>query len=110
MSIRTEQVSANLQKILGEIFSRDIEWPTDTMGTISRIEVPGDLKTANIFVSVLPYDRSQDVINFLNNQKKDIQKQMSKKLSMKFSPRLRFQVEHSTEYADRIDRALLDDE
>jgi ribosome-binding factor A len=109
MSIRTEQVESNLQKILGELFIRDVELPQDHLATISRVSVSPDLKTAKVFVSVLPFDSSEEVMAMLKSQKSQIQKEAHEQLSMKFSPVLEFVLDTKQEEASEIEK-LIDEE
>lgn len=107
MSKRTEQVAALLQRLISDIISKDMEIERDALITIARVEVPGDLKTAKVFVSVLPYALSDRVLQQLKRAKGFIQKEMSRDIEMKFSPKLKFEIDHQAEYASRIE-ALLD--
>ena len=106
MSIRTEQVASLLQHIIGEVFSRDIEFPDGVMATISRVEVPADLKTANVFVTALPDDRANDVKAVLNNERKFIQKAVAKEMTMKFTPRLKFLIDHQLEQISKLEELM----
>ena len=109
MSQRTEQVEATLKKILGEIFTRDVEFPEDHLATITRVEVAPDLKNAKVYISVLPYDSGEDVLTMLQGQRSRIQKEAHAHLTMKFSPVFEFILDDQGEKADVIER-LIDQE
>ena len=109
MSKRTEQVSANLQRLLGEIINRDIELPEDHLVTITRVEVTADLQNAKVFVSVLPFDSADEIIRLLQNKQGRIQKELHSQLTMKFSPKLSFLFDQQEEKAAEIER-LIDEE
>ena len=109
MSQRTEQVAAKLKKTLGEIFTRDLELPEDHLVTISRIDVPPDLKTAKVYISILPYDSSEEIMVLLQRKRVMLQQEASKRLEMKFSPVLEFIHDKQPEEASVIER-LIDEE
>lgn len=106
MSQRTEQVEANLQKIIAEIISRDIELPQDHLVTVTRVSIAPDLKNATIFVSILPFDSAQDVLPLLDRQRTMIQQEMAKHVEMKSTPVLRFQLDKTNEEASEMERLI----
>ena len=106
MSIRTEQVASLLQHIIGEIFSRDMEFPDGVMATISRIDVPADLKTANVFVTALPDNRANEVKAVLNKERKYIQKEVAGKMTMKSTPKLKFIIDHQLEKVSKLEELM----
>lgn len=106
MSRRTEQVAEHLHRLIGEVFSRDLEFPDGTLATISEVDVAPDLKHAIVFVSVLPFDRSDDVLAFLVRNKHRVKQAVNKQLTMKFAPDFRFELDARTETASRIEQII----
>jgi len=106
MSRRTEQVAELLHRLIGDAFSRDLEFPDGTLATISEVDVAPDLKHAIVFVSVLPFDRSEDVLAFLVRNKGRIKKEVNKHLTMKFAPDFRFELDARTETASQIEQLI----
>src|SRR3989344_3354364 len=88
MSQRTEQVGSLLTQHINEILLRDLEPPIGCLVTISRTEAAPDLKTAKVFVSVLPEKMSGTALQALRRQAGHIQGILNKKLSLKFVPRI----------------------
>jgi len=109
MSQRTEQVASLIQHILGGIFARDIEWPEGALATLTKVDVPADLKNANVMISVLPFNRWREVMNVLNKNKSMMHKKMSAELKMKFSPKLHFRLDESPEKVAEIEKLLNDE-
>lgn len=109
MSQRLEQVEANLKKIIGEIFTREVEFPQDHLASITNVVVSPDLKHAKIYISVLPFDSSEEVLAMLQSQRSRIQKSAHEQLTMKFSPIFEFFLDDQEEKADEIER-LIDQE
>lgn len=109
MTKRTDQVSANMQRLLGEIINRDIELPEDHLVTVTGIDVNPDLKNAKVHVSVLPFDSRHEIMNLLGAKQGRIQKELHAQLTMKFSPKLTFVLDEKEEKASEIER-LIDEE
>ena len=109
MTKRTEQVSALLQNIIGEVINREVEFPDGILATISRVEVPTDLKTAKVYVSILPFDRSSSTIKRLKRQVGHIQKEVNKQLTMKFFPRIEFFIDNRLEEVAKLETLMEND-
>lgn len=92
--------------LLGDVFSRSLEFPEGTLPTISRVEIPTDLKTANVYVSVLPFSESERVLGYLIRNRSRIQQAVNKGLVMKSSPKLHFQLDTQEEHASKIDQII----
>ncbi|MBI4122125.1 MAG: 30S ribosome-binding factor RbfA [Parcubacteria group bacterium] len=106
MSQRTEQIAETLHRLIGEAFLRDLEFPEGTLATISEVDVAPDMKHAKVFVSVLPFDRTEFVMGFLIRHSKRIQQQINKQLTMKFAPRIHFEADARTEVASTIEQII----
>ncbi len=109
MSQRTEQVASVIKQRLGELISREVELPLDHLATITRVEVTPDLKEANVFISVLPFDSSEEILGLLNEQRGRLQKMLHEDMTMKFSPKLNLLQDTQPEQASEIER-LIDEE
>ncbi len=109
MTRRTEQVAERLHRLVGDAFERELEFPEGVLPTISRVEIEPDLKRANIYITVLPFDRTEEVIGYLVRNRKRIQKEINRELTMKFSPELYFVSDSQTETASQIEQ-LIDEE
>lgn len=106
MSQRTEQVGALLQKEISAIIARDIEPPRDCLITIMRATVSHDLKHATLFVSILPDNKTGSAMSLLERKKGEIQHILNQKLTMKFSPRIHWELDLTTRKYAAIDEAL----
>lgn len=106
MSRRTEQVESLIGHLLGDVFSRSLEFPDGTLATISRVEVPPDLKTANVYISVLPFAESERVMGYLIRNRNRVQKEIAKGMVMKITPKIMFILDDLPEHASQIDRLI----
>ena len=106
MSQRTEQVAEALHRLIAEAFMRELEFPEGTLATISEVIVAPDLKHADVFVTILPFDQTEHVMGFLVRNRKRIQHGLTKHLTMKFSPQIRFVADTRTEIASNIEQII----
>jgi len=106
MSNRILQVNELIQKELGQIILREIEFPKNTLVTITRVETSPDLSQAKVYVSCLPENRSDRMLQVLKRQGYHIQHKLNKRLETKIIPRIRFVKELKTMQAGRIEQIL----
>ena len=104
MSRRTDKVASLLQHEVGDFIHR-LEMPALT--TISKVEVTPDLKWSKIWITILGNEAKQtEVIKILMRSSRDLQKNLKSKMTMKFVPRVKFEVDHGEEYAAKINELL----
>ena len=99
---RLQQVNSTLQKNIGLIISEKIESPFDFLTTITHVECSSDTKEAKIFISVLPFNKAEDALHFLNGQKKEIQRLLGRTIKMQFTPKIQFIIDDTEEFAHKI--------
>ncbi len=74
--------------------------------TIVDVVLSADLKNAKIYVIANSADRNKLFIDELNNKSKLIQKKIALNLTSKFTPKLKFFLDTSFEYSDKINNIL----
>jgi ribosome-binding factor A len=104
MNRRVEKVQALLQKEVGEYLKRQ---ELTALTTISKVEATPDLKHAKVWVTIFGDNRVQEtVFGELNNCLKEMQRELNRKLKMRFVPRISFTVDHAEEYSSHIEDLL----
>ena len=106
MTKRIQRVNQLIKKELGQILLREAEFPKDVLVTITRVETTVDLNEAKIFISSLPENRGEKILEVLNRQIYNIQQKLNKKLKMKFIPKIEFREEKKTKEAGRVEEIL----
>ncbi len=75
--------------------------------TFIKADVAPDLKSANIFYSIINPKYSYEKINIeINKKRKAFKKFMGPQLHIKNIPDLRFYMDESLEYGEKIERLL----
>ena len=74
--------------------------------TIVDVVLSADLKNAKIFVITNSINRNKLFIDELNKKSKLVQKKIALNLTSKFTPKLKFFLDNSFEYSDKINNIL----
>lgn len=106
MSHRVQKVNQLLKKELGRLLLREGDFPRDVLVTITRVESAADLKSARVYVSVIPETKTQRVLQRLNRGLYDLQRKLYERLKMRPVPQLQFVQEEKTREAGRIEELL----
>ena len=106
---RQLRVGEMIKQALGMLFIRD-EAKLPTLSTkeitVTEVRMSPDLKTAKIFVMPLGGREADDVVAMLKEFSFVIRKVLSKKIVMKFLPKLYFVKDDSFDYAEKIENLI----
>ncbi len=108
-SQRQLRVGELLRHALAELFARGgLRDPDlfDTTITVVEVSLGPDLKTATAFVMPLGGGDAHSVVAALNRSKKFIRGQVGRQVFLKHMPDLRFELDKSFDYSDKIDALL----
>ncbi len=106
---RQLRVGEMIKQALGTIFIRDeskIPNLSTREITVTEVRMSQDLKTAKIFVMPLGGKNSDEIIEKLKISSFMIRKVLSKKIIMKFLPKLFFVKDDSFDYAEKIENLI----
>ena len=109
VSQRQLRVGEMIKQALGMIFLRDeAKLPNlETREiTVTEVRMSQDLKVAKVFVLPLGGKNSQEVIDNLKEFSFVIRKVLSKKITMKFLPKILIVKDESFDYAEKIENLL----
>jgi len=105
-SKRIAQVNELIQQELSAIFRREIEFPLSTLVTITHVDTDPDIKTAQVYVSILPAQKYGTVLSTIKKRSPFIQSLLNKKLRMHHVPSLTYEIDAQMRYVDEIDTIL----
>ena len=106
MTQRILKVNELIKQEVGKIILSEINFPADVMVTVIKAEASKDLRYADVFVSVLPFEKKEEVEEILKENIYFMQKILNKKLFMKPLPRIKFKIDDTGEYVGRIDKLI----
>ena len=108
-SQRQLRVGELVKQSLGEIFIRDeakIPSINSKLITVTEVRMTPDLKTARIYVIPLGGADMKETVRTLTDNSHLVRRALSKRLDIKFLPKLRFVEENSFEHAEKIERII----
>lgn len=107
MTRRTRQVGEMLREELSDIIRREVKDPRIGFMSITSVEVPPDLRSARVYVSVLGTDEEREkTLEALRSAAGYIRHILKPRLRMRQIPELEFRDDRSMEYAEQISTAL----
>ena len=106
---RQLRVGEMIKQALGNIFMRgEAKMPNiETSNiTVTEVRMSPDLKTAKAFVLPLGGKNANEVIDELKDFSFIVRKVLSKKITMKFLPKILFVKDESFDYAEKIENLI----
>ena len=108
-SQRQLRVGELVKQSLGQIFLRDeakvVGIETKNI-TVTEVRMSPDLKNAKAYVIPLGGKDAEKAVNILTEFSHNIRKALSKKLDMKFLPKVYFVIDKSFDYAEKIEKLI----
>lgn len=106
MGWRVQRVNELIKREVGKIIFEEIEFPEETLVTVTRVETSPDLRGAKIYISVLPETKIKRILEILNKCTYIIQKKINNLLRMKSVPKIEFRTEEKIREAAKIEELL----
>lgn len=112
VSRRVARVEKEVQIVVSDYINRYLKEELPGLVTIGRVLIPGDLRSAKVFVSLLDPNISTDkamikeMLHILRVNSSEIQTEISHKIQMKYLPKLEFEKDESTEKILLVEKTL----
>ena len=109
VSQRQLRVGEVIKQALSNIFSRgEAKVPNleTSLITVTEVRMSPDLKTAKVYVLPLGGTDSEEKIKILKDFSFLIRKVLSKKVDLKFLPKVYFVKDESFDYAEKIEKLI----
>ena len=105
--LRAQRVTSVIQEYLNEVILREMEFD-GALVTVTEVEVQKDLEYADIFVSVIPDNRGEDVVAKLNDSRQYLRHLLLKKINIKPMPFLRFTLDKGMSRAAELEKTFME--
>ena len=104
---KNEKMNHICQRAISEIIQFELKDPKVGFVTITDVQVTSDNSYAKVFVSFLgKQERAEAGLKALNRSKGFIRSALAKRLSIRKTPELIFQLDNSLEQGNKIERIL----
>ena len=108
-SQRQLRVGELVKQNIGELFIRNeakIPFLNSKLITVTEVRMTPDLKTARVYVIPLGGIDTKEIVKILTEYSHLVRKALSKRLDVKFLPKLTFVEDNSFEYAEKIEKII----
>ncbi|MDB2353553.1 30S ribosome-binding factor RbfA [Candidatus Pelagibacter bacterium] len=108
-SQRQLRVGELVKQNLGELFIRNeakIPSFNSKLITVTEVRMTPDLKTARVYVIPLGGIETKETVRILTQNSHLVRRALSKRLDIKFLPKLTFIEDNSFEYAEKIEKII----
>ena|SRR5579864_7376637 len=104
MSIRTERVAGEIQKILSTLFQRDFSHLTSGMLTVTMVRMSPDLRSCRVYLSIIGSSvDNENVLKSIKAEAPRIRSAMGRSLRLRNTPELFFYLDDTQEEVSRIE-------
>ena len=103
------RVGELIKQNLGELFIRnEAKIPTinSKLVTVTEVRMTPDLKTIRVYVIPLGGIETKETVRILTENSHLVRRALSKRLHIKFLPKLTFVEDNSFEYAEKIEKRI----
>lgn len=110
-SVRVLKVGERVRHILSELLARGEvhdEIVSATTISVTEVRMTPDLRNATAYVKPLLGSDEDEVIKALRQNTAYLQREVAKRLGLKFAPKLNFRSDESFDEAERIETLLRD--
>lgn len=105
---RQNKIARLLQKELSLIFQAQTRQMRGTMVSVTRVKVSPDLGICTAHLSVFPSEKGEEILNNIRNNDKQVRYELGTRVrnQLRIIPELRFFLDDSLDYIERIDELL----
>ena len=105
---RQNKISRLLQKELSEIFLLQTKAMPGGLVSVSAVRISPDMSIARVYLSVFPSEKAEEIVKNVNDNMKTIRYELGTRVrhQLRIIPELKFFVDDSLDYIEKIDSLL----
>ena len=105
---RQNKIARLLQKELSVIFQEQTRSLHGVMVSMTRVKISPDLSICTAYLSIFPSEKGEEMISNITRNEKQIRYELGTRVryQLRIIPDLRFFIDDSLEYIERIDELL----
>lgn len=106
---RFERINEELKKEISNIINYELNNPNVTgLISVTKAKITPDLKYAKVYVSILNSKSIKETLAGLKKSSGYIRTEIAKRINLRITPELIFELDDSIEYGAKIDSILKD--
>ncbi|HNZ73199.1 MAG TPA: 30S ribosome-binding factor RbfA [bacterium] len=106
MPDRMVRVNELIGQQLGLIINEEVEFPLNTIVTITAVSVSKDLHWAKVLVSVIPKEQKRVALKILAAEAINLQKILNERVVLRRVPKLQFSLDETQDRVGAINELL----
>ena len=105
---RQNRISRLLQKELAAIFQSQTSLMNGVLVSVTRVRISPDLSICTAYLSIFPSEKGEEIIKNISANEKTIRYELGTRVrnQLRIIPELRFFIDDSLDYIERIDELL----
>ena len=105
---RQARISRLLQKELADIFQSQTRMMRGVLVSVTRVKISPDLSICTAYLSVFPSDKGEELLENIRGNEKSVRYEFGTRVrnQLRIIPELRFFLDDSLDYLEKIDGLL----
>lgn len=104
---RLGRIDEEYRREISQIISYDLKNPNVTgLISVTKVKVTNDLKYAKVYVSILNSKNIKETLAGLKKSAGFIRSELARRINLRNTPEIIFELDDSMEYGERIDTIL----
>ena len=106
-SNRMDKINEELKKELSVIIDNNLKNPHITgMISVTKVKTSPDLRYARVYISLLNCINVKETLDGLKSASGFMRTELARRVNLRYTPELRFEIDDSMEYGARIENIL----
>lgn len=105
---RQNRIARLLQKELSTIFQSQTRMMHGVMVSVTRVRISPDLSICTAYLSIFPSEKAEELLANIQRNEKSVRYELGRRIrnQVRIIPELRFFIDDSLDYLERIDSLL----
>ena len=106
---RLNRIDEELKKEISYVIQNELKNPNVTgLISVTKVKITPDLKYAKVYVSILNAKNTKDTMANLKKSAGFVRTEIAKRVNLRITPEIIFELDDSMEYGAKIDSILKD--
>lgn len=104
---RMDRVNEELKREISIVIDETLKNPNITgIISVTKVKTSPDLKSARVYISLLNSKSKKNTLEGLKNASGYIRTELAKRVNLRYTPELTFEIDESMEYGAKIENIL----